>query len=414
MSARGALIITVGNEVASGHTVNTNAAWMAHALEGLGLTPERVVTLRDDERAIAAELRAAVRRYGVILVTGGLGPTSDDVTKPALCRAFGAPLRRDPAILRGVRAFFRARGYVMAPVNEGQADVPVGFAAIPNPDGTAPMLVKEGGAFILFAMPGVPGEMRAFMERHVLPMLKKRLPRRALHRIILRTAGIGESRLFTMIEEAGGIDPDVEVAYLPHYGQVDIRLTAAADTQNTARAAVERAARKLRKLTAPYLFAGGDTPLEAAVGELLVAQRLTLASAESCTGGLFAARITSVPGASRYFLEGVIAYSNESKVKRLGVKPETLQAHGAVSARVAAQMALGVRRATGADIGVAATGVAGPTGGTRTKPVGLVYLGLSHHGVTDTRRLTLGIERQKNQERAAAEMLRWLWETFRE
>ncbi|MBI4829152.1 MAG: CinA family nicotinamide mononucleotide deamidase-related protein [Nitrospinae bacterium] len=414
MSARGVIILTVGDEVASGHTVNTNAAWMARALEGVGLTPERVVTLRDDERAIAAEFRSAARRYAVILVTGGLGPTSDDVTKPALCRAFTATLRRDPRILRQVRAFFRKRGYTMAPVNEGQADVPEGFTAAPNPDGTAPMLVKEGGAFILFAMPGVPGEMRAFMERHVLPALKKRFPPRALYRTVLRTAGIGESRLFTMIQESGGVDPTVEVAYLPRYGQVDVRLTVTEVSPKAARAAVERAARKLRKLLAAHIYAEGDAPLEAAVGETLAAQQLTLASAESCTGGLFAARITSVAGASRYFMDGVIAYSNESKVKRLGVRRKTLQTHGAVSAQVAAQMARGVRRATGADIGVAATGVAGPTGGARKKPVGLVYLALSHHGVTDTRRLTLGIDRQKNQERAAAEMLRWLWETFRE
>lgn len=405
------VIISVGNEVTSGHTVNTNAAWLAEAIEPLGLTPERIITLRDDVKTLTAEIRRAARDFGLVIVTGGLGPTSDDVTKPALVRAFKTRLVRDEKSLRDVKRFFKKIDRPMAPVNEGQADVPEGFSAICNRFGTAPGLFCDTGSCLLFALPGVPYEMKGIMETEILAILKKRAPGGVIARRTLRTMGAGESSLYTMIEEAGGVDNDVELAYLPHFGQVDLRLTAHGQNTKEAKARLNRAAQKLRRAVGPYVFGEGDQTLEEVVGKLLARKKLTLAAAESCTGGLFSSRITSASGSSRYFLEGVVAYSNEAKERILGVKKRTLIKHGAVSAAVAAEMAEGARRKSGADIAVSSTGVAGPTGGTREKPVGLIYIAISSKDGTATKELRLGKDRLRNQDRTVKEMMEWLWKT---
>ena len=410
-----AIIISIGDEITSGHTVNTNAAWMAAALETCGVTPERTLALRDDIPAIAGELRRAAAKYSLVLVTGGLGPTHDDVTKPALTRAFHAPLARDPEVLRQVKAFFRKIGRPMPPVNEGQADVPEGFTALSNKTGTAPGLMLERKGMTLVAMPGVPSEMRHIMERHVLPMVRKKAGGAVLLRRVLRTAGIGESSLATLLGEQGFIlPPDMAMAYLPHFGQVDLRITCQGTDRRKTRARLEKAGREIERIAGAHIFGGDDMTLEAAAGKLLAEKGLTLASAESCSGGRFAARITAVPGASAYYLAGAVAYSNESKMKLAGVSKETLVRHGAVSAETAAELAEGIAKAAGADIGISSTGVAGPSGGTKEKPVGLIYIGLHHSGKTETRKLTLGMDRGRNQEWTANGMLVWLWRVARD
>jgi nicotinamide-nucleotide amidase len=401
------IIITVGNEVTSGHTLNTNSAYMAVELEGVGLTPERVLTLRDDMKTLAREIRKAAKDYRVVLITGGLGPTHDDVTKTALCKAFGVGLKRDNKTLKAVREFFRRINRPMPAVNETQADVPETCKAIVNKRGTAPLLFFDTGTLLLFAMPGVPYEMRFLMETEVIPILKKRLPKLSMKRAVIRTAGIGESRLYEMIESQGGVPDGVELAYLPSPGQVDLRISA---TGKNAAGIVGKAVKKLMKVAGPYCFGSGKTTLEEAIGEHLVKKRLTLASAESCTGGRFSAKITSVPGASVYFWEGVVTYGNQSKIKRLGVHPQTLLKYGAVSAEVAGEMARGICKSSGASVGVSITGIAGPGGGTKEKPVGLVYIGMRVGGVVETKKFEFGLDRSMNQERAVKEALIWLWE----
>lgn len=401
------IIITVGNEVTSGHTVNTNAAYLASQMEGVGLTPDRVLTLRDDVTTLAGEIRKAVKDYRVVLITGGLGPTHDDVTKTALCKAFGVGLKRDSKILKAVRERFRQFSRPMPAVNETQADVPETCNAIVNERGTAPLLFFGTGTCLLFAMPGVPYEMRFLMETQVIPILKKRLPKLAIKRAVIRTAGIGESRIYEMIESQGGVPDGVELAYLPSPGQVDLRVTT---TGKNAAGRLNSAVKQLMKVAGPYCFGYGKTTLEEAIGERLVKKGLTLASAESCTGGRFAARITSVPGASHYFLEGVVTYGNHSKIKRLGAHPETLLKYGAVSAETAQEMAEGICRTSGASVGVSVTGIAGPGGGTEEKPVGLVHIGMCVGGSVDTKKFEFGLDRNMNQERAVKEALIWLWE----
>jgi len=407
------IVITIGNEVTSGHIVNSNAAWIGSALDGIGLSPERALTLRDDVNTLAKEIRKASKEYGVILITGGLGPTHDDVTKPALAKAFGVKIFRDAAMLKELAKFLEGFGKTMSPANEGQADVPDGFKGIASKFGTAPLLMRKADGCILFAMPGVPFEMKNLMETEVLPRLKKLLPKRVIQRTVLHTNGISESTLYSKITEAGAAPKDVELAYLPSLGHVDLRVTAEGKTPAEAAKKLRRAEKALMKVAAPYVYGRDGVSLEAAIGERLVERRLTIASAESCTGGLFASRITSVAGASRYFVEGLVTYSNNSKIKRLGVKPATLLKYGAVSAQVAADMASGVSETTGADIGVSATGVAGPTGGTPDKPVGLVYVGLCINGNVETREFKFREERRRNQERTVNEMLGWLWRMLR-
>jgi nicotinamide-nucleotide amidase len=401
------IIITVGNEVTSGHTLNTNAAYMAVELEQVGITPERVLTLRDDVKELAGEIRKAARTHRVVLITGGLGPTHDDVTKAALCKAFKTGLVRDNKILKAVREFFRQINRPMPAVNETQADVPQTCKAIVNKRGTAPLLFFDTGTCLLFAMPGVPYEMRFLMETEIIPMLKKRLPKLAIRRAIIRTAGIGESRIYEMIESQGGVPDEVELAYLPSPGQVDLRITVTG--KNTA-GRLNSAVKKLMKVAGPHCFGFDKTTLEEAIGERLSKKGLTLASAESCTGGRFSARITSVPGASKYFLEGAVTYSNHAKIKRLGVDPQTLLKYGAVSAETAWEMAEGICKTSGADIGVSITGIAGPGGGTAEKPVGLVHIGMLVGGAVETKKFEFGLDRNMNQERAVKEALIWLWE----
>ncbi|VAX22455.1 ADP-ribose pyrophosphatase of COG1058 family / Nicotinamide-nucleotide amidase, partial [hydrothermal vent metagenome] len=279
---------------------------------------------------------------------------------------------------------------------------------------TAPCLFKDTGVCMLFAMPGVPHEMKGLMENEILPRLKKRAPRAVIAREVLRTAGIGESSLSEIVNSSGAIADDIELAYLPCFGQADLRLTAKGKTQKEAKAKLGKTLRKLKPVIAPYLFGKGEETLEAAVGALLTDKKLTLAVAESCTGGLFASRITSAPGSSAYFLEGSVAYSNEAKIRRLGVKKSTLVKYGAVSAQTAREMAAGVCKKSGADIGVSSTGVAGPTGGTKEKPVGLIYIALCFNGEVETRRLKLKMDRNHNQKRTANEMMTWLWRKARE
>jgi nicotinamide-nucleotide amidase len=401
------IIITVGNEVTSGHTVNTNAAYLARQLEEVGLTPGRILALRDDVKTLVGEIRKAVKDYRVVLITGGLGPTHDDVTKTALCAAFRTGLVRDNKILKAVREHFKHINRPMAVVNETQADVPETCKAIVNKRGTAPLLFFDTGTCLLFAMPGVPHEMRFFMETQVIPMLKKRLPKFSMKREIIHTTGIGESRLYEMIEAQGGVPDGVELAYLPSPGEVDLRITT---TGKNAAGRLCQAIKKLKEVAGPYCYGLGTATLEWAIGEGLVEKKLTLASAESCTGGRFSARITSVPGASHYFLEGAVTYANQSKIKRLGVKPQTLLKYGAVSAETAWEMAEGICKTSGASVGVAITGIAGPGGGTKEKPVGLVYIGICVSGAVETKKFEFGLDRNMNQERAVKEALIWLWE----
>lgn len=394
-------LLTVGDEILLGQIVNTNAAWLGERLAAAGLDVRRAETVGDDVDAIVAALeRAYADGAAVVVVTGGLGPTHDDVTKAAVARAFGRGLVFHPDLYDAIDARYAARGRTMPPLGRVMAEVPEGFEALENPKGSAPGLWGEreaGGRWQAVAvLPGVPYEMEAIAEGSVFPRLRERQDGVVLSRTLL-TVGRGESDIAAQLGDLSDVLHDgLSLAYLPSLGTVRLRVTARGADRAAAQDQMDRATDAIRDALGTLVFGEGETTLEAVVNEALAAHGLTLAVAESCTGGSMAARITSVPGSSRVFCGGVVAYDNHFKTSLLGVDPDVLARDGAVSEAVALQMAVGARDRLGADVGVAATGVAGPGGGTPEKPVGTVWLAYADAETTRAVRLQLTRDRAVN------------------
>ncbi|HWC06114.1 MAG TPA: competence/damage-inducible protein A [Gemmatimonadota bacterium] len=373
-------IVAVGNELLLGETVDTNSAWAARRLSEIGVRVVRTTHVGDDSERLAEVLREAGGRSRWVIVTGGLGPTRDDLTRPVLASVLGRELRLDAGILAEVEARFRRFGYDRMPAaNRSQAEVPEGARTIPNPDGTAPGIVIEDGGTTFFALPGVPAEMKALLEAGVLPTIAADLGQEApvVRSRLVRTAGIGESALAERIDDlVEGVAP-IEVAFLPDLGLVDLRLTLMGLPAAEADRRLAALAASIRERLSEWCFGEDEVTLAAALGDALKARGWSLAVAESCTAGELAAEITSVPGSSEYFVGGVVAYADEVKERILGVPAEVLAAHGAVSEATCRAMLDGVRSRLGADVGAAITGIAGPGGGTSEKPVGLVFCGVA-------------------------------------
>ena len=369
-------ILSIGDELLIGQTVNTNAAWMGHLLEKEGWRVNRCVVVSDEEGAIVQALNDAESRAELVLITGGLGPTRDDITKHVLCRHFGTELVRHPEIEDRIVSWFERRGRPVLQVNRDQALLPAACRPLENPLGTASGMWFDRSNGVTVSMPGVPYEMKHIMEHGVLPGMRDwmqqegRLSKRA--HLSMLTMGTGESQLAAAL---GDMEADLErkgvkLAYLPSPGSVRIRLTAEGE-------AVERLkqghADVLERL-GPWVVSEEGLPVEEALGLSLVKKDLTMAVAESCTGGALGAALVARPGASAFFLGGVQTYSNAAKVQLLGVEEALISEFGAVSEEVAVSMAQGVRKKFGADLGVAITGIAGPDGGSEEKPVGTVYM----------------------------------------
>jgi nicotinamide-nucleotide amidase len=374
-------ILTVGTELVLGLTVNTNAADLGRALAAAGVRVTRSTSVGDEPALVADAVRSALGRTGVVIVSGGLGPTKDDLTKTAVAEVFGKRLVRDEAIVQRLREAFRARGVQPMPeANLVQADVPEGAVVLPNTRGTAPGLWIEDAGRLAVLLPGVPKEMRALLEQEVVPRLQERAARASEPRIVvksrtLRTAGIGESAIADKLGEYHALlGEHVTLAFLPSLAGTDLRLTAWNLPEPAADAALEKAAAALQPKLGGRVYGAGDEDLAAVVLGLLETARASLATAESCTGGLLGARITAVPGSSRAYRGGVVAYGNDVKLAALGVSADALALHGAVSEEVAREMASGVAGALGVDAAIAITGIAGPEGGTEAKPVGTVWI----------------------------------------
>lgn len=374
-------ILTVGTELVLGFTVNTNAAEMGRALAEAGLRVTRSSSVVDDPGLLKEALRAALEKSGAVIVSGGLGPTSDDLTRPAVAELLGRKLVRDPALVEQMLAMFRQRGVENMPeANLVQADVPEGATVLPNLRGTAPGLWLEDGARLVVLIPGVPKEMRALMAEEVIPRLIRRTGGPAGGRTVvrsrtLRTTGIGESALADKLGDVRAmLGTGVTLAYLPSVAGTDLRLTAWNVPEHEADGALERAAAALRPRLGERLYGEGETDLAAVVLKLLEERHASLATAESCTGGLVGARLTAIPGSSRVYKGGVVAYDDEVKLQQLGVSADDVAAHGAASEAVVRQMAEGVARSLDADAAIAVSGIAGPSGGTDAKPVGTVWI----------------------------------------
>lgn len=371
-------ILAIGDELLLGETVDTNAAWIAQRLAREGLRVARKTTVGDDDTAIRDALAAALSRTGVVVCTGGLGPTPDDLTRDAVAAVYGRPQHVDEGWMRVLSERFAARGVPMPPINRVQALVPDGATLLHNATGTAPGIAIDDPALgLTVLLPGVPAEMRALMEAHVVPLLLGRLQVGGrIESRVLRTAGISESLL---AERIADITPDIApltLAFLPQGASVDLRLTSWGGMESPA-PHFDRVLQRLKDRLRHDVYADEPTDLAVVVGRMLRAGGLTLALAESCTGGLVAKRLSDEPGASDFLLASVVSYHNDAKRRFLGVQAETLAAHGAVSEPCAREMAAGVREACGADLGAAITGIAGPGGGSEEKPVGTVWYALS-------------------------------------
>jgi nicotinamide-nucleotide amidase len=406
-------ILTIGDELLIGQTINTNAAWIGEQLDHAGIDVLRAVTVGDDHAGIRAALAAALAEAEVVILTGGLGPTHDDVTKLAVAEHLGLELQFHPEILDGVRDLFERRGREMPASNHTQAMVPEGSEVLPNRHGTAPGLwiehAKNGSLQIVVLLPGVPFEMRTLMTEHVIPRLASR---HGLHNIVhrvLHVSGIGESNLQELLGDMSPFfEEGVRLAYLPGPSTIRLRLTAVGEARQEAEARLDAFEAAIRERAGRFIFGTADDTLESVVGGMLRERGRTLALAESCTGGHILDRMTDFPGSSDYIKGGLVAYCNEVKIGTLQVSPETLRSDGAVSEAVAIQMARGVRLLTRADIGMSTTGIAGPSGGTPEKPVGLVWIGFSDASDAFAVKFQFGDDRVVNKERSGAALLNLL------
>jgi len=365
-------IINTGTELLLGRVANSHLGFLAQSLLGLGLRVERQVTVPDGA-AIAEALNEAMARAELIIVTGGLGPTSDDITRDAAAQAFGKKLIFHPEILDGITAKFASRNIAMNDLQRPQAMVPEGGVALENPNGTAPGLIVENDKTVAVLLPGPPGELRPMWENEALPWLRKKFAHRLVpvHEVTLRILGMGETRVQIVVEDEVKALGAVEVGYCARPGEVDLRLIAPDENL------VRKAAALARGELGDAIYAEGVETMEEVVVRLARAARKTVATAESCTGGLVASRITNVSGSSEMFRYGWVTYANAAKMTELGVPIGLLEKQGAVSAEVAQAMAEGALKKSEADVAVAVTGIAGPTGGTPEKPVGLVYFALA-------------------------------------
>ncbi len=408
-------IVTVGDELLLGETLDTNAAFVARVCVQAGFAVRRETTLPDDLEPLRQGLAEARERGGSVIVTGGLGPTPDDLTRWALAAVFGRGLAVDPALLAELEGKFRRFGYATMPAaNRVQAELPQGATALPNPRGTAPGILIEDERATMFALPGVPSEMEGMLLEQVLPRMRERAggDLAPLHQRVVRTAGIGESALAERIADLVRRPHGLRVAYLPGRGSVDVRLTAVDLAEPEARRALDELEGRLAERLAPWVYGRDEETLAGAVGRALSASGRTLAVAESCTGGLIGDLLTDVAGSSAYFAGGVVAYSNDLKHGLLDVSEETLLRHGAVSPEACAEMLAGARRLTGADCALAVTGIAGPGGGTPAKPVGLVHVGVDVDGAVRLERREWPGTRREVKLRAAKAVLLLLLRTL--
>ena len=400
-------VLTIGSELTSGATVNTNAAYLSRHLAEVGIACQRHVSVSDERASVTSALQEALRRCGLLITTGGLGPTFDDITMEAIAEVTHRPLIWVPTVATQIRRFYTRRHRSLQRAALRQAYLPRGGVALPNPIGTAPGLWLQLSRCLVLALPGVPGEMRAIMERHVLPRLARRTGALVIESRTLRTVGIVELSIQSILRHLR-TPKTVQIGLYPHLRAVDVRLTATGASRTAARKALAQIDAPLRRALGLALYGTTDDTLEGVVGSLLVKQHKTIAVAESCTGGLVSDRITDVSGSSRYLRGSIVAYHNDLKQAHLGVAAAMLTQFGAVSAPVAKAMAQGVRQFAGADLGLSITGIAGPTGGTAKKPVGLVYLGLADRQTAQTLRCQFFGDRDAIKTQAAQTALDWL------
>jgi nicotinamide-nucleotide amidase len=398
--------VTIGDEILIGQIVDTNSAWMAQRLNEIGLQVDKIYSIPDTEEAILRTLKRASIVTDIIMVTGGLGPTNDDITKGTLLKYFDDILVRNEEILKNIKHLFQTQGRRINSLNEKQSDIPSKCKVLINPIGTASgMWFNENKKDFIF-MPGVPNEMKGIMNSHVLPRLQTQFnPGYFIHRTIL-TQGMPESILSEKLADwENSLGPDVKLAYLPSDTRVRLRLSAKGEDHSSLELLIEAAIQRLYLLIPDHIYGENQDSIENRLGVLLTEKKLTISTSESCTGGYLSHLITSVPGSSKYFKGGVLAYDEEIKKEVLGVSPQTLSTHGVVSAEVVKEMAQSVRKIMGTDLALSTTGILGPTGGSNDIPVGVVWAGIAGPMGVKAIRYQFGYDRNWNMRRVSSTLL---------
>ncbi len=407
-------IINIGDELLIGQVINTNAAWMAEQLNLNGFRVHQFTVISDSRVHILQALAEAETRAEIVLMSGGIGPTKDDITKHTLCEFFNTRLVFNQEAYRDVEAMFARRGFAMTELNRQQAELPEGCTGLPNTLGTARGMWFEkdrlaGGKTIFVSMPGVPFEMKSMMTQQVIPRLKQRFHTPFIYHKTILTQGIGESFLAEQIADwENKLPENIKLAYLPQPGIVRLRLTGMGNEEQILHQQVDAEVVKLESLIAEYIFGYDDETLEAIIGRILKEKNAMLATAESCTGGYLAHLITGIPGSSAWFKGSVVAYSNEVKEKILGVNAESILKFGAVSKQVVTEMAVSLQTRFDADYVIATSGIAGPDGGTPEKPVGTTWIAIASPDEVFAMNYLFGDNRERNIRRTALQALNLL------
>lgn len=390
-------ILTIGDEILYGQVVDTNSAWMGTELARIGIKVRQITSISDNPEHIIQALNEIRSQSDLILITGGLGPTKDDLTKHTLCRYFNTQLVLDEPSLAHLTDMFRSRGRELTELNRQQAFLPAACKPIANPMGTAPGMWFEQEETIFISLPGVPFEMKRIMTDTVLPRLREHYQLVPIQHRVIQTIGIGESFLADQLEDwENNLPPNLKLAYLPYLAGVRLRLTGVDNGHEEVNQQLDTEQIRLQGLIQDHIFGFGEISLEQAVGDLLRQKGFTIATAESCTGGHVAHKLTSPAGSSEYFMGSVVAYHNHVKIRQLEISPEDLARHGAVSEQVVCQMAANVRRLLQTDIGIATSGIAGPGGGSADKPVGTVWIAYADAEKTVAKKIFYDKERLLN------------------
>ena len=411
-----ATILTIGEEILYGHILDTNANFISNAFSEIGVKVVMHLSVGDIFNDIMDALRIAGSRSDVVLITGGLGPTNDDITKKCLSNHFNSEIKLNRKVFEDLSAYFKKRGFPFTESNQNQAYLPEDAIVIPNEMGTAPGMWFEKDNTIFVSMPGVPHEMKYMVEKKIIPKLSDVFQSNIIYHKLIMTAGIGESWLAEKIEKwESSLPENISLAYLPSYGQVKLRLTAKGQDKNFLMDQVKSCTDSLQEYIGQYIYGEDGETIQEAIGKELISGNQTLSTAESCTGGYISHLITSIPGSSAYFKGGIIAYSNDIKEAAINVKPETLKNFGAVSEETVKEMAEGIRKKFQADYAIATSGIAGPGGGTPDKPVGTVWIAIAGPGGEMlTKKLTILKDRLSNIKYSSVTALVLLWQRLSE
>ncbi|MCP9746861.1 competence/damage-inducible protein A [Lacihabitans sp. CS3-21] len=402
-------VITIGDEILYGQITDTNSKWISEELDKIGIKTIRKSSVGDQKQQILNILDESLQRADIVLITGGLGPTKDDITKKTLAEYFNDELVINPHAEEFIRGFFEKRGRPFTELNRQQAAIPSQCTYLHNATGTAPGMLFEHNGKVIVSMPGVPLEMKYLISNEVIPRIKSKFELPEIVHKIIRTIGLGESFLAERIENWEDSLPEhIKLAYLPSFGEVKLRLTGMGENRSKVEEQIQLEVNKLIPLIEEHIFSFENEEIEKSVGKILNESGTSLSVAESCTGGYLSHLLTSIPGSSAYFMGGVVSYSNEAKMDVLKVKQETLTKFGAVSEQTVIEMAEGVRNVMKTTYGIATSGIAGPDGGTDEKPVGTVWLAVTDGKQTLTKKLSLGKIRIVNIEYSAKAALNFL------